>query len=83
MECQKLIKRLPKGLIKKNYLNWNNNLVINYLWRGDINEGPDVPNFISLTDHPYLPTSIFGNQNPLSKPSTLEQSTSGSEQRYL
>ncbi len=30
---------------------------------GEINEGPDDPNLISLSDHPYLPTSIFGNQN--------------------
>jgi hypothetical protein len=26
-----------------------------------------VPNFISLADHPYLPTSIFGNQNPVNQ----------------
>jgi hypothetical protein len=37
----------------------------------DINEGPDVPNFISLADHPYLPTSIFGNQNPVNQPQPL------------
>jgi hypothetical protein len=61
MECQKLIKRLLKGLSKKTYPSWNENQVIYYWWSGDINEGPDVPNFLSLADHPYLATSIFGN----------------------
>jgi hypothetical protein len=30
-----------------------------------------VPNFISLADHPYLPKSIFGNQNPVNQPQPL------------
>jgi hypothetical protein len=62
-ECRKIIETCPKGVIKENYPNWNNNQIINYWWSGGINEGPDNPNFISLADHPYLPTSIFGNQN--------------------
>ena len=70
-ECRNLIKRLPKGLIKRTYPNWNNNQVINYWWSGDINMGPDVPNFISLSDHPYLPTTIFGNQIPVNDPQPL------------
>jgi hypothetical protein len=37
MECQKFIKRLPKGLIKKTYPSWNDNQVNNYWWSGDIN----------------------------------------------
>jgi hypothetical protein len=40
-------------------------------WSGDINEGPDDPNLISLTDHPYLPTSIFGNQKHLEEQPVL------------
>ena len=64
-------KRLPKGLIKKTYPNWSDNQVINYWWSGDINGGPDTPNFISLADHPYLPTSILGNQNPVNQPQPL------------
>jgi hypothetical protein len=71
MECQILIKCLPKGLIKRNYLKLNNNQVINYWWSGNINTGHNVPNFISLADHPYLPTSIFGNQNPVNQPQPL------------
>ena len=62
-ECRKIIKACPKGVIKENYPNWNDNQIINYWWSGDINEGPDDPNLISLADHPYLPSSIFGNQN--------------------
>jgi hypothetical protein len=62
---------LPKGLIKKTYPNWSDNQVINYWWSGDINGGPDTPNFISLADHPYLPTSIIGNQNPVNQPQPL------------
>ncbi len=62
-ECQKIIDACPKGVIKENYPNWNYNQIINYWWLGDINEGPDDPNLISLADHPYLPTLIFGNQN--------------------
>jgi hypothetical protein len=62
---------LPKGLIKRNCTNWNNNQVFNNRWSRDINEGPDVPNFISLADHPYLPKSIFGNQNPVNQPQPL------------
>jgi hypothetical protein len=62
---------LSKGLIKKTYPNWNDNQVFNYWWSGDINGGPDTPNFISLADHPYLPTSIFGNQNPVNQPQPL------------
>jgi hypothetical protein len=61
-ECRKIIKACPKGVIKENYPNWNDNQIINYWWSGDINEGPDDPNLISLEDHPYLPTSIFGNR---------------------
>jgi hypothetical protein len=57
---------LPKGLIKKTYPSRNDNQVIYYWWSGDINEGPDALNFISLAD--YLPTSIFGNQNPVNQP---------------
>jgi hypothetical protein len=59
---------LPKGLIKKTFPNWSDNQVINYWWSGDINGGPDTLNFISLADHPYLPTSFFGNQNPVNQP---------------
>ena len=70
-ECQKLIKPLPKGLIKKTYPSWNDNQVINYWWSGDINDGPDAPNFISLANHPYLPTTIFENQNPANRPQLL------------
>jgi hypothetical protein len=70
-ECQKLIKRLPRGLIKRTYPNGNEKQVINYCWSGDINTGPDVPNFISLADHPYLPTLTFGNQNPVNQPQPL------------
>jgi hypothetical protein len=69
MEYRKLIKRLPKGLIKRMYPSWNDNQVMNYWWSGDINTGPDVSNFISLADHPYL--SIFGNQNPVNQPHPL------------
>jgi hypothetical protein len=61
-ECRKIIKACPRGVIKENYPNWNDNQIINYWWSGDINEGPDDPNLISLADHPYLPSSIFGNQ---------------------
>ena len=56
------IKNLPK---------LERNQVINYWRSGDINTGPDVPNFISLADHPYLPKSIFGNQNPVNQPQPL------------
>jgi hypothetical protein len=65
------MKRLPKGLLKKTYPNWSDNQEINYWWSGDINGGPDTPNLISLADHPYLPTSIFGNQNPVNQPQPL------------
>jgi hypothetical protein len=71
MQCQKLFKCLPKGLIKRTYPSWNNNQVNIYWWSGEINTGPDVPTFISLADHPYLPTSIFGNQNPVNEPLPL------------
>jgi hypothetical protein len=70
-ECQKIIKACPKGVIKENYPNWNNNQINNYWWSGDINEGPDDPNLISLADHPYLPTSIFGNQKHLEEQPVL------------
>jgi hypothetical protein len=69
-ECRKIIKACPNGVIKENYPNWNDNQIINYRWSGDINEGPDDPNLISLADHPYLPTSIFGNKKE--KPVLIE-----------
>jgi len=59
-ESRKIIKACPKALIKKTYPSWNENQIINYWWSGDIYEGPDMPNLISLADNPYLPTSIFG-----------------------
>ncbi len=70
-ECRKIIKACPKGVIKENYLNWTDNQIINYWWSGDINEGPDDPNLISLADHPCLPTSIFGNQECLEEQPVL------------
>jgi hypothetical protein len=48
--------------MKENYPNWSDNQITNYWSSGDINEGPDDPDLISLADHPYLPTAIFGNQ---------------------
>jgi len=48
--------------LKKSYTNQSNNQIINYRWSGDIYEGPDDPTLISLADHQYLPTRIFGNQ---------------------
>ena len=61
--CRKIIKSCPKGEIKKAYPNWNENEIINYWWSGDIYEGPDEPNLISLADNPWLPTTIFIPRN--------------------
>ncbi len=48
---------LPASVLKSDYPSWNHNQIINYCWRGNINEGPDYIGF-SLADNPYLPPSV-------------------------
>ena len=51
-----------RGRAHRDYPSWNHNQIINYWWRGDINEGPDDIGF-GLADNPYLPSSIeFGGR---------------------
>ena len=50
-ECQKLIKDLPNGFLKREYPIWNENQVINFWWSGGINVAPDEIVF-SLADNP-------------------------------
>ena len=57
-ECRKLIKALPKGLMKKEYPHWNEAQVINYWWSGDIMEQPEEIG-VSLQENPYVPASIL------------------------
>ena len=56
-ECKKLIKALPRGLMKKEYPHWNKAQVINYWWSGDIMEQPEEIG-VSLQENPYVPPSI-------------------------
>ncbi len=68
--AEKLLKLVPRELLKKTTQTGTTTNLINYWWSGDINEGPDDPNLISLADHPYLPTSIL--QNRKEEPALLE-----------
>ena len=53
-------KKPNKNLIKKQFPSyWTDAQIINYQFSGDINEGPDDPNFISLEEAGAVPIAAY------------------------